>query len=167
MTPTKIADPNVTVKNLLLDNWDPANVVGNITPEIHTGWYNHGSNQTQFTLPFGSVDEDEATGGAAPYSGLAGSAGPVQDWNGTIIAVAWAHHEMSDVEAAGLGFGKVKDLLWDFYWEAKRIIRTQFAGTGGLDSLLVGGQTRGVDTDYSPVAFRMDIPILYTRRELP
>lgn len=168
MSPTQIADPNVTVKNLIRDNWDASNILGTITPDFHTGWYNHGSNVTQLTFPFGSPDDSPIGGGDAGYTGIeGGGSGPVQDRAGTLFPVAWAHREMDDVQSAGLGAGQVKDLVYQFYQEVDRIITNNATGLGDLESLAVLGVSRGADNEFSPVAYRVDMVIGYTWRKFP
>lgn len=126
--PTPAIDPLVSVKNLLKSNWTPANVVGNTTPDIHTGWYNPKSIAAQLTV--GS--KSESFDGASGYNAIeGGGGGPVQIVSGVMFANCWAYR---DEGAAG---PNPKQLVYDIAEEMRRIVLANYNGIAGLDYISI------------------------------
>lgn len=76
--PTSISDPKLTFKNLIKDNWVPANVL-TITPAFHTGFLNPAGDQYQVVFPSAA----ESTIAASGYDAMSPE-GPVSRRVGTV-----------------------------------------------------------------------------------
>ena len=146
--------PELKIKSLLLTNWNPANT-SNVTPKIHTGWYNHSWGSTcQLTItdPNDSVMRGGETGITA-FSGL----GTLKRFVFSDMIVApWASREMTDdngnsFDSAGIN---PKSLVEEMSQEVKRIIDANRFSDSEVEYFAWLNKMRGVEHRLKPTVFR-------------
>ncbi|KKN88037.1 hypothetical protein LCGC14_0251090 [marine sediment metagenome] len=109
--PLPVNEPKVLILDLIEAKWLAANVVGDMTPDFHTGWWNPRSLRPQITF----TNQDEVYQGVSGY-GAIGAAGPVQIADGTLSVNCWA------VRDEGAGGTNPKKLVREMAEEVRRII---------------------------------------------
>jgi len=147
-------------------NWNPANTK-NITPKIHTGWYNAAWNttpQVTVTTPITNSLRASATGVAA--IGPGGT--KVRLMKTDLLIAPWAHHEMVD-PATGSSFKTLsvnpKDLTYDMSNEIRRIVEENIFSDPELDHISWLGMEEVVDVRIKPAIFRYDNDVRLVYRE--
>lgn len=159
-----IIDPQVKIQDLLIANWIPANT-SNITPKIHTGWFNTAWTKTpQITVT--NPEHRPFKGGDTGVTAFKGSGGLVTITHVDMIVAPWAHEQMVDSNGAtfdSLGINP-KALIYEMSNEIKRIIRANRVSDPELDFMAHRGMTPVVDTRVKPVVFRYnhDVRLSYT-----
>lgn len=115
--PVPTVEPKVSIMALIRDGWDAANIVGNVEPDFHTGWWNPHSGSPQVTF----TGDDELYEGVSGYGAIeGGGGGPVQIVNGVLFANCWAYRD------EGAGGVNPKQLVYDMSEEIRRIILANF-----------------------------------------
>jgi hypothetical protein len=126
--PVPTVEPKVSIMDLVIAQWTPANVVGDTTPDIHSGWWNPNSNGPQVTF----TGDDEAYEGQSGYGAIeGGGGGPVQIVNGVVFANCWAFRN------EGTPGPNPKQLVYDMAEEIRRIILANFNGITNLTYISV------------------------------
>lgn len=152
-----IADPVITIMDLLDDNWNASNT-SSVTPSIHSGWIDTEANSPQVTVS--NLDEGPIFGSDAPFSGIKpDGSGAVQDFNGTVQTNCWSSRELSSTNP--------KKLCWEFSEEVRRIVDANRLTATDLD--FIGFQDRNfiVDTQSEPAIFRMQCFVQFGHKEMP
>jgi len=148
-----LEEPVVTIRNLLVAQWDPANTVLAAAPSISTGWWDRSNVRPQVTVS--PLPDLPADGTETGYTSTQGDgSGPNQRVVGEVQVDCWA------VRAAD-GDPNPKTVVWDLSREVKRIAAAAFAGTGALDFVGFEDAGRDVDTTASPVVFRRTVMVTY------
>jgi len=149
-------DPKVSIKNLVSSNWVAANVVGNLTPDFHTGWFNPKSISAQVTF----TGRSESFQGASGYGAIeGGGGGPVQIADGVLFANAWAYRD------EGAGGSNPKQVTYDMAEEVRRIILANYNQVANIDFLsIVSTDEVEPDPQENPMVFRIATTIGYRWR---
>lgn len=156
---TVIADPPLTIRNLLSGNWNSANT-SSVTPRFSTGWYDHGSEFPQVAV----FDHQEFPlgGGTSTYFAMRGDgAGPTQLRAGQVFVAGFAHREMPSITT------NPKQLTWEFIREVMRIAHANVNLITDFQVLGIGNLVRVVDPERSPALFSAQVDITYQRFEEP
>lgn len=146
--------PELKIRTLLLDNWVPANT-SNITPKIHTGWYNTAWNTTpQITI----TDPQDIIhlGGDTGISAFTGGGDLVRFVFTDVLVVPWAHREM--VDSNGSTFKSLsinpKQFVWEVSNEIQRIIEVNMFSDPELEFVTWLSKSRIVEDRIQPIVFR-------------
>lgn len=163
-------DAKLELRNLLINNWDPAATDYDGTPAIHTGVYDRDGDIPCVALS--AKDEGPEAGGTG-YSAMAGGGaggGGVQEISGaiTVDCVAGTY---GDLESAGTNGSQVnpKKLAEQMYQHVSGLVvqhyqttALQYMAPGDADELV-----ESVGTDNGPIhVFRTQLRVRYgyTRR---
>lgn len=136
-------DPKLSIKNLIKDNWDSDNT-SNVTPNIHTGWYDAKSNRPQVT--FTDPSEAVIAGGVSGYTGMTSGGTPTQQWDGSVSVNFWVTREAVSVNP--------KAFLFEMRREVQRIVKANYDAISDLHCIAWKGGMEMPDTDQSPVVYR-------------
>jgi len=140
-------DPKVKLRNLIVDNWVPANVY-DVTPKVHTGWYNEAwQAEPQITITGGStlIAGGQSTGVTA----FGGDGRLVRRYVTYLTAGIWAHHEM------GLSVNP-KEWVYKATSELRSIIEANTFSDPDLDFIAWTGFEDNTEIRIKPVLFRVD-----------
>ena len=161
---TAIADPTETLKDLLKNNWNPANITGSLDIVttgtgiyLSTGWYTAGNEYPQLCVPHSGFAENPTS--ASGYNAMTPS-GPSQFLVGQQLVVAFAHWKM-DVS------NSPKELTWEMAREAKRIVHANANALSDFFAISPGGLDKDLDAQKDPVLFNAQFFIGWTRFEDP
>lgn len=165
MTITPIADPLVTVKDLLDTDWVAANT-NNVKPSrFSTGWFDEKYIKTQLTVS--DPNELPLRGGVTGYSAIKGDgSGPIQEISGFLHVNVWGHRDMSDAPA-GIN---IKTYLYNCSEEIRRIVHEKQASgilPGDFLWLTFRTRTRIAEPTRTPILFRYYVQIGYGYRMEP
>jgi len=146
--------------------WNAANT-HNVTPKIHTGWYNAAWNSTPqvtVTTPMTSTLQGSATG----VSAIGAGGTKVRVLRTDLLVAVWAHREMID-PATGSSFETLginqKAYTYDSSMEIRRIIEANIFSDPELDHVSWLGMTELVDVRIKPAVFRYDNDVRLVYRE--
>lgn len=146
-------DPILTIRDLLIANWNPANTSG-LTPRIHTGSFNHSWAEPQVAI----LDPSEfpAGGGQTGFRGIESTTGNgVKFMIGNVTVGGYSHDE----DNSGTN---PRILRFEISEEIKRIIKDNLYPVGGdLCWLSWTGRASRTDPDAEPVLFWYDTFISY------
>ncbi len=147
--PIPTVDPTVSFKNLIKDEWDDSNIVGTLTPDFHTGWWNPKSLSAQVTF----TGKNEAFEGLHGYNAIQGSGGgPVQIANGVLFMNCWAYRD------EGAGGDNPKQIVYDMATEVNRIVLANFDQITNLDPIgILAINDVPPDMKKTPILFRKSI----------
>ena len=151
-----IADPTITIKNLIKNNWTVGNTVLDQAPQIHTGWYEENQNEVQVTIT--SPDESTRGGGQTGFIGIAQAGAPAQIRGGIVSVDIWAHRNM--VMDAGADIPNPKNVVWDLSNEVMRIITANYEVADHL-WVSFGFRRKLTDSTMKPVLHRIAIAVSY------
>lgn len=156
---TVSTDPQITVVNLLKDNWDNSNTTDASTdPAINTGWWNEPPDDFQV----GVTNKDESAQGDTGYSGIdpTGS-GPIKEMDGLLLTTCWVKY---DTDA----FTNPKRLRFEMGEEVQRIIGNNTTGKDSIDRYIsVDGPQETVLQDTSPTVLGHQFTITYGYQRTP
>lgn len=160
-------DPLVTVRKILVENWDEDNTVLADVPRFQTGWYDFGSDDPQVTIT--NSDEGVVEGLHTGQTAATGAGGVHQIRSGMMLVNCWSG-TYDDMQGMGDGGEDIspKQAAWDMAKEVHRIIQENASGTTDedgnqqLQSLGAEDIRRIVDTDRDPAVFRYEVTVLYT-----
>lgn len=146
-------DPILTLQNLLVDNWNPANT-SSITPRIHTGSFNHSWAQAQVAI----LDPTEfpTGGGETGFRGIESTTGNgVKFMIGRVTVGCYSHDDDNSGQ-------NPRKLRFEMSEEIKRIIKANLYLVG-TDLCWVSwlGRASRVDPDAQPTLFWYDNTINY------
>ena len=138
-----MADPIVSIKNVIKNNWVAANT-SDVTPAWSTGWYDTTKQSPQISFS----DEEEATLSDGPTGviGISSGGSPSQYWLGSVAVNCWATRDDSAINP--------KLLISQFRKEIKRIVRANFEAITDLDFITWMGGHEDTETDKKPVVYR-------------
>jgi hypothetical protein len=137
-------DPIITIRDLLIANWTPANT-SSLTPNFSTGGFDAKAAYDQITLD-GPYDIATIEGQRADGSGLC------EQVASTVYARAWSVRRDSSPNP--------KQLRWEYGEEIIRIVKAvEMAPPTGIDLFRVAGTLTGVDATKTPTAFWREIDI--------
>jgi hypothetical protein len=154
--PVPTVDPKVAIKNLVVANWNAANIVNSITPDFHTGWWNPKSLSTQVTF----TGRSESFSGSSGYNAIeGGGGGPVQTANGVLFVNAWAYRD------EGAGGPNPKQVVYDMAEEVRRIVLANYNQVADISyvSVLSTDEVEPNPTD-NPMVFRIATTVGYQWR---
>lgn len=146
-----MVDPKLSIKDLIRDNWIAANT-SNITPSIHTGWYDYDSKHPQITVT--TPSETVIGGGTSGYSGMGSDGTPSQMWDGYVMLDIWTTREATAINP--------KQLIFEMRKEVARIVKANYEAITDLNYIAWKGGGEIVETDQSPVVFRWTGEIGYS-----
>lgn len=154
-----VQDPQLTIQNLLDNNWNTANTSISSKPEVFTGWRRAEATKPQVTVS--TPDEGPLGGASTPFRGIDPSgAGPVQDINGFVDVNCWSDREVeSSVNP--------KKLTYEFSEEVKRIVKANTLSATDLDFIGYDGRSFLVDPEANPTVFRYQVTIQYGYQNRP
>jgi len=154
-----MADPTLTIRNLLKNNWDNTNTSLSSDPAIHTGWIDREASSPQVTVT--SAEESPISIGQSPFSGIVpDGSGPTQEIGGTVMIDCWSSREMeSSVNP--------KQLTFEFSEEVKRILKGNLTSATDLRYIGYQGRRFMTDPDAEPVVFRYSVTAWYVYQERP
>lgn len=147
--PVPAVDPTISIKDLVKSSWVPGNIVGTITPDFHTGWWNPKSFAVQLTFS----GKNEAFEGAHGYNAIQGAGGgPVQIVNGVLFMNCWAYRD------EGAGGPNPKTIVYDMAKEVNRIVLANFDQITNLDPIgILAINDVPPDMKRKPLLFRKSI----------
>lgn len=144
-------DPKLTLKLLLADKWVAANT-SDVTPTIHTGWYDQKASHPQVTVT--NADEGVLAGGDTGYSGIkADGSGPTKLMRGTVDVNCWSTRDAASINP--------KQLVFEFSEEVKRIVLANVTGATDLIWISWLGRLDQPDPDVTPTVFRYLCQVAY------
>lgn len=151
-----VADPVLTLYDLMRNNWDNSNTSISSDPNFSTGWFDAESNSPQVTVT--SITEGAISGGEAPFSGIQGDgSGPVQEFSGTLEVNVWSSRELeSSVNP--------KKAIHQFAEEVTRIVNNNTLTATDLRYIAIGSKRFLVETDAEPTVFRYSLEVQYLYR---
>jgi hypothetical protein len=150
------SDPKLSLKNVLVAGWNPANTSIATAPRIHTGWYNSNWGdvaQVTITTPI----ESPIRGGETGFMGMGPGGSGVQVMLGNLIVGTWAHHDLYDGVNA-------KTLTWEMSKEVQRIIQADIFAISDLEWINWISREEIVDTLAKPPMFRYNNGVRYAYR---
>ena len=149
--PVPTVDPTISIKNLVVTNWVPGNIVGTLTPDFHTGWWNPKSIGAQVTF----TGKDESFEGVAGYNAIeGGGGGPVQITNGVLFVNCWAYRD------EGAGGANPKQVVYDMAEEIRRIVLANYNSVTNLDFVsILGISTVDPEANKTPMVFRKAVTV--------
>jgi len=156
MPPTTIADPVITVRALIEDNWVAGNLTANLTPTVTAGWYNRDRDIAQFLVTVTPNPELEA-------SAYLGSAGPGARWEGTLDLNIWASPK---VFTTGNQQALARKLVYEARQEVDRIIRVKQTSVSGYTTLRIVSRRPLPEVGENPTVFRWLCEVEYGWIEL-
>lgn len=152
-----IADPKLTIKNLLATNWTASNT-SNVTPTFGTGWFNEESKHPQVTVT--DRNDTPIRGGETGYQAIkSDGSGPTQTIIGTANVNVWSTRDANSVNP--------KQLTHEMAEEVQRIVLANYNGSGDLRWLAWGGALERVDTQVRPAVFRYLCEVRYSYQRSP
>lgn len=154
--PVPTVDPKLSIKDLIKTNWVAANIVGTITPDFHTGWWNPKSLSTQLTF----TGKSGAFQGESGYGAIeGGGGGPVQIKDGVLFVNCWAFRD------EGAGSPNPKQVVYDCTEEVRRIVLANFETIANLTYLSVLATDEvPPDPKTSPLLFRESMTLGFNWR---
>jgi len=159
--PETIADPKLTVRDILRTEWDNSAVHTPLADtDIHTGWFDDGLGVPQVAVS--NRDETVSGGGQTGFSAIAGDgSGGVQNRTGTVLVTAFAgsRTEYDMVRGHRLQAEQMAT-------EVSRIIGANQSPDAYL-TLAVGPRTDLLDTEASPTEYAVQFQIRYTWTKEP
>lgn len=151
-------DPKLTIKDLIKDGWNAANV-SSVTPSFSTGWFDRKATHPQITVT--NPDEMPVRGGETGYSGIkADGSGPTQTRVGGLLVNCWAHRD----DGSGVN---PKQLTWEMSEEVERIILANFNQATDLDGISFGDRIERIDDSVSPAVYRYECTIIFWYQKTP
>jgi hypothetical protein len=161
--------PEYTIRDALLDNWDPLNTLDydpNATPgtanwlPIHLGWYDTDGPDPQVSLT--NFSEPTLGGGVTTYSGTSGDgSGPTQQRDGTGLITV--HAEKGDYN----GDSNAQRTLHNIRTEIERIIQENATRIAPFQYVGVQWDGRTVDTEVTPVVHQSQLTVKYGYLKTP
>lgn len=149
-------DPKLSLKNILVADWNPANTSIVAAPRIHTGWYNgQWGNVAQVTIT--SPTETPIRGGETGFMGMGPDGKGVQLMLGILSVGTWSHQDMYDGVNA-------KALTWEMSKEVQRIIQADIFAIPDLEWINWIGRQEIVDSLAQPPMFRYHNEVRYAYR---
>lgn len=143
MTATSITDPILTIKDLLKDNWNPANT-SSVTPTFSTGWWDESNTSPQVTI----TNPDDIARGTTGYTGIkSDGSGPTQEYDGEVDVGCWA---VRDEDGHNVN---PKKLTYEFKEEIRRILMANAQGAGSLNRIALMRDTLVVDQEATPTLY--------------
>lgn len=160
-------DPQLIVRNLLIDEWEKDNTVLAMDPKFQTGWYDHGIADPQISIT--NAEEGVLRGGVSGQTAGTGAGGVVQYRTGQMLVNCWAG-TYEDMQGKGENGDDVspKASSYDMANEVHRIIQSNGSGTTDdsgskqLHSLSAVDTRRMVDDSRDPAVFRYEVVVQYT-----
>lgn len=146
-----LADPKLTIRDLLKDNWNAANTSG-VTPDVHTGHWNQEANNPQVTVT--DPTEDIDLRGTDPSG-----AGLVRWMLGGVLVGCWSTRDASSVNP--------KQLTVEMSEEVDRIVTANRFGNTDLAWLEWRGREEFVDSRAEPTLYRYDCEVAYQLERRP
>lgn len=172
---TTIDDPKLVLKELLVDEWNAANVY-DVTPKRNTGWRDSDLAGPQVTV---SGDEESPLNPTG-FSGIEpDGSGPTATTRGTVALNTWTTRPLT--EATATGMDNPKGLSKALSSECKRIVRANL--DPGQHAFNVGGLTaehyryiswlgreflpEEPDADEDPIVYRYRCEVRYEYLDRP
>lgn len=151
-------DPAETLMHLLRNEWDPTNT-HDITPRVHTGWYDYGAGGQQVTITNPREVPVNAGTGTTGWTAMGSGGRGVQLIAGEIDINTWpGTRDDTDVNPKALS-SAMKN-------EVKRILADHdhgiINGEPVYNSLAPGPRRRFVDTEGPSAIYRWEVTAMYT-----
>lgn len=145
---TAIADPVVTVKELLEDNWDASNWSDAGSPNIHFGWYHAQATSPQITVT--AESQDPVTNAAVTADGER----VIQENIGEMNCDCWSTRDVSTTNP--------RQLTYEMAAEVTRIVNENYLTATDL-RFVKAGQRRFIQPYLreEPTAFRYRQKVIY------
>lgn len=173
---TVLDAPEVVVKNLIRDAWDPAATL-DVTPSVHHGWleseHADDADPGLFEVTVSNPDESPVNGGDTGYSGIDPTgAGPTQRIGGTVEVRTWAQRGRVGTNGNGAN-ANPRQLAYLFKSHVEDIVHDHAQGTDAqgnptdLSFLSPLGSVRRVDDDEEPVMYFYLVTVGYGYHRRP
>ena len=158
-------DPNVVIRDVLVDNWDVSATSITSAPVVHTGWYDRDGDMPCLTVT--NSDEGPYQGGATGFTGLDGQTGKGMQRLSGYALVNCVAGTRDDCQGLTDGGGDInpKMLRNELYEQASQILLD--ASPAEFYTLGPGDARDLVDTDEGPAVFRTEVRAVWLRDRTP
>lgn len=169
MSQTPTDAPEVVVKNLIRDAWDPNRFEAGdeITPAVHHGWVDRENDTYEVTIS--NPQQFAIGGGETGYSGVSSDGEVRQDWTGQVTANCWAARPWTGVDGGTMNPRKATYLM---AWQIKQIAKEHSNGTNAqgeqtdLETIAVTDARRiSPSEDDTPIVWRYMVRVGFTYRD--
>lgn len=158
MPPTKIEHAVVTLLDLFVAGWTPANTEG-LTPDFSSAWYDRVKDIDQFKVTVTGGDE-------FPFGAGLTANGPAGLWDGVASVNVWTSAKVVSGSSA-IGGALARKLAYEGRQEIDRIVRVNQNAVSGLLFMSVRSRRWLPDDRESPVVFRWLVEVGYQWIEQP